>query len=83
MGILAAAYLILSSILSAVIKVPRSYSVWGISVGYGSYTPVWLSTIIWLVQCAIAVLAVLGIINAVTGKLKEVPLIGKLLVILK
>lgn len=67
------AYIILSAILSAVIKT-RHY-VYGVYIG--SYTPGWLSAILWLVSIPIFVLAVLGIVNAVKGRAKELPIIGK------
>ncbi len=67
------AYTIISVVLSALIKT-RHY-VYGIYVG--SYTPGWLSTVLWLVAIPIFVLAILGIINAASGKAKELPVIGK------
>lgn len=67
------AYTIVSSILRAIIKVPYNY------YGYyvGSYTPGWLSTILWLISIPILILAIIGIINAANGKAKELPIIGK------
>ena len=67
------AYIIISSVLSSVIKTKRYFY----GIYYGSYTPGWLTTILWLVSIPIAVLAILGIINAINGKAKELPIIGK------
>ena len=66
-------YSIISAILSAVIKV-RRYWGWG----YVSVTPSWLTILLWLISVPIFILAVMGIINAATGKTKELPVIGKI-----
>lgn len=42
------------------------------------YTPWPLMLLIWLVMIVISVFCILGIINAATGKAKELPLIGKI-----
>lgn len=67
------AYSILSIILCAVIKTP--HYIYGIY--YGSYTPGWLSVILWLISVPLFILAIIGIINAAGGKAKELPIIGK------
>lgn len=67
------AYAVLSAILSAIIKTP--HYIYG--VYYGSYTPGWLSTILWLISIPIFIVAVIGIMNAANGRAKELPLIGK------
>ena len=67
------AYSVVSAILNALIKTP--HYIYG--VYYGSYTPGWLSTILWLISIPICILAILGIVNAVNGKAKELPIIGK------
>lgn len=67
------AYTVVSGILSAVIRTP--HYIYG--VYYGSYTPAWLSTILWLISVPIVILAVLGIVNVAKGKAKELPVIGK------
>ena len=70
------AYSILSGILTAIIRVPTTYSVWGISyTDYGA--PGWLTAILGLLWLPLGVLAILGIINAANGKCKELPIIGK------
>jgi len=71
------AYSIISAILSAVIKV-RGPGYWGV---YVSYTPVWLSTILWLLSIPFLVLAIMGIINAVNGQTKPLPVIGNITII--
>ena len=75
--IVAVGYSIISTILSAVIKVPRT--LYGIPIG--SYTPGWLSAILWVISIPICVLCIIGIINAVNGKMQELPVIGKYTVI--
>jgi hypothetical protein len=69
------AWWVISIILSAVIKVPRvGY------FGYGySYTPGWLSAILWVISLAILVPSVLGIIDVVGGKMRELPVVGKVI----
>ena len=67
-------YIIISSILSAIIKVEVTV------LGYGTgikATPEWLSTILWIISIPIFLLSVLGIVNALQGKAKEIPFIGK------
>jgi len=71
-------YSIISSILRAVIKV-QGRTIYGI-VTY-SYTPVWLSTILWLISIPLLVLCIMGIINAVNGKTQQLPVIGKYVII--
>lgn len=68
------AYSIVSGILSAIIKVEATY--FGVRSGV-YYTPGWLSTILWLISLPIFIFAIMGIINAVQGKKKELPVIGK------
>ena len=65
-------YIIISAILSAVIKVETSF--WGVSY---RTTPGWLTAILWLISLPIFALAILGIVNAVKGKAKQLPVIGK------
>lgn len=70
------AYGILSALLS-LIKVPSVSYLFGIP--YQTYaTPWFVSLIIFLVGIPLLVLAILGIVNAATGKAKELPLIGKI-----
>ena len=68
------AYSIISSILRAVVKVQST--VWGIPTGY-YHTPGWLSTILWLISLLFLVLSILGIVSAVNGQTKPLPVIGK------
>ncbi|MDR0964404.1 MAG: zinc-ribbon domain-containing protein [Clostridium sp.] len=73
------AYNILSWILSAVIKVEKSYGdFWGYSIGTYRATPGWLTAILMIGSIGVLVFCILGIINAATGKMKEVPIIGKI-----
>jgi len=76
LGLAAIAYSILSAILSAIIKVPSTY--WGITV---YHTPAWLSTVLWLISLAFFALCIMGIINAVNGRVKPLPVIGTITII--
>lgn len=67
------AYTVLSMVLRAIIKTPHYYY----GVYYGSYTPGWVSTILWLISIPIFILSIIGIINVVNGRAKELPIIGK------
>ena len=71
--ILAAAYSIVSSILSSVIRVP--VRLWGVATGV-YHTPGWLTAILSIGSLALFALCVLGIINAIGGKMKPLPLVG-------
>ena len=73
--IVAVAYSIISAIPCAVIKV--DYKLWGYSTGV-KVTPGWLFTVLWLISIPICILAIIGIVNAVQGKAKELPILGKL-----
>lgn len=42
------------------------------------YTPWWISLIVTLLSLAVLALAIVGIVNAATGKAKELPLVGKI-----
>ena len=66
-------YLIISIILSMAIKV-ETY-VWGIPTGI-KHTPFWVSIILFIICLPIVALSVIGIINAVQGKAKQLPIIG-------
>ena len=74
LALVAIAYSIVSSILSAVITV--EYTVWGVGLGY-RVTPSWLSAILGLLCIPIVVGVILGIMNAVNGQMKPLPVIGK------
>ncbi len=70
------AYSVLSFLLM-LIKVPHTQYVMGIPITY-SATPWYISAVVFLLSLPILALAVLGIVNAVRGKAKELPIIGKL-----
>jgi uncharacterized membrane protein len=78
LALLAIAYSIVSGIIRAVVRVP--VSVYGYSTGI-YYTPGWLNTILWIVSLGILALAIMGIVNAVGGKQKPLPVIGKFTII--
>ena len=67
---------IINSLLG-LIKVTKTREVWGIPVEYRG-TPWFISLICWLLAVGIAVFAIMGLINCLSGKKKELPLIGKL-----
>ena len=73
----ALAYSIVSSILRAIIKV-NVVSWWGITV---RATPSWLNAILGILYIPIVVGVILGIMNAVNGKMKPLPVIGKYTII--
>jgi len=67
---------IVTGILSF-IPFPMSSHVFGVAYSYYG-TPIWMSLIIWIIEILVTILAIVGIINAATGKAKELPLIGKI-----
>ena len=72
------AYTVIQSILMAIL---RAIFPWKLNYGYlGGRGFIFdaLSTVLSLVWIPIAVIAVIGIINAANGKAKEVPLIGRI-----
>ncbi len=75
--ILDIAYGIIQAILGAIL---RAVFPWKWTYGYlGGRGPVYgfLTTVISLLWIVVAVLAIIGIINAINGKAKELPIIGK------
>lgn len=76
--IVCVAYTVLQSVLLAIL---RAVFPWKWDYGYlGGRGFVFdaLSTIISLVWIPISIIAIIGIVNAVSGKAKELPLIGKI-----
>lgn len=71
------AYSILSFLLN-LIKVTRYEEVWGYSVPVGTTTPWIITLLLFLIGLPLLALAILGIVNAATGKAKELPVIGKI-----
>lgn len=63
-------------ILLNLIKVTTVKEIWGIPVE-GTQTPWYISLIIWLLSIAVTVLAIIGIVNALKGKKKKLPIIGE------
>jgi uncharacterized membrane protein len=72
-------YVILYKIITSVIKVNGSCGSWlGIELGnYCRVTPWWIVLPLSLVGLCISVIALIGLINAVTGKAKELPIVNK------
>lgn len=71
------AYIIVGILLN-LIKVTKIKYVWGIPAYEYKVTPWYIVTICWLLGLAVAALAILGIVYAIMGKKKELPLIGNL-----
>ena len=69
------AVIIVNAILGAIKVTRTSEALWGIPVEV-KVTPWYISLVTTLLSLAIGVLAIIGIINAVKGLKKELPLIG-------
>lgn len=85
--IIAVAYSIINSILQSVIKVKcvnADLNAWFELAGETCrITPWWVTLPLALISIAISVFAIIGIVYAVQGKTKELPLIGKIKIIKK
>ena len=79
MFVLFVLYSIISIIIRAVVRVPVA-SYWYYTV---SVVPGWLNAILWLLYLPLVALCVLGIMNAVNGQMKPLPVIGKVFTLLK
>ncbi len=76
--IVEAAWGVLMSILTSLIRVP--VETW---LGTFYTTPVWLSLISLAGYIFIAVISIMGIVNACSGKVKDLPLVGQVKIIKK
>lgn len=65
------------TVILSLIPIPMTGHVFGAGFTYYG-TPLWMSLIIWVIEIFVLVFAIVGIINAATGKAKELPLIGKI-----
>ena len=72
--IFGAGYAIVVGILTAILTAIATAT---LSWGFFTFVSI-ISGLLWFLSLAFAVLAVLGIINAATGKAKELPVIGKI-----
>jgi uncharacterized membrane protein len=70
-------YGILSFLLS-LIKTTHTANIWGIAAYTYKATPGIILFLIWLIGIPIAILAIIGIINAAQGKFKAPPLLDKI-----
>ncbi len=72
-------YTIIYNILTSVIKVNGSCgSLFGYNLGnYCRITPWWISWPLGIIYLSISIIAIIGIINAVKGKAKELPILNK------
>jgi len=66
-------YIIISTVLSAIIKVPGSGFFY-----YVPRTPGWLSAILWLLSIPFIALDIMGLISAINGQMKPLPVIEKI-----
>ena len=78
--IVEAAYSIIAGILGAVVRVRRTTTYWGIPT-YSYGTPGWLSAILSILSLAFVALAIIGIINAVNNRAKQLPVIGQITIL--
>jgi len=78
LALIAIGYSIISRILSSLIKVEQI--IWYVPV---SVTPPWLVTVLWVISIPIYVCCIIGIINAVNGEMKPLPVIGDKFTIIK
>lgn len=69
--------LIALNIIFGFIKVRSTAYLWGIPYETTA-TPWFLSLIVWLISIPITILAIIGLINAIQGKLKAPPLLDKI-----
>ena len=69
---------IIVNILLHLIQFTKTQYVYGYPIGEVEYTPWFVTLICTLLGLCVFALAIIGIINAVSGKAKELPLIGKI-----
>ncbi len=70
------AYLIAKSIILLIIDLPTREVIWGYTIHSGFYNA--MAVIFNLGYIFFTVIAIIGIVNAATGKKNEIPLIGKI-----
>lgn len=72
-------YTVIYNILTSIIKVNGSCgSLFGYNFGnYCRITPWWISWPLGIIYLGITIIAIIGIINAVKGKAKELPILNK------
>jgi uncharacterized Tic20 family protein len=75
-----AAYFILSFLLR-LIKVTKYTELFGEQIELGRFTPGFITWPLTILSIAIGVLAIIGILNAIKGKKKPLPLIGGIKII--
>lgn len=75
--LLSIAYTIIYSLLH-MIEFTRTQYIFGYPIENVKYTPWFVTLICTLIGLAIMVFAVIGIVNAATGKAKELPILGKI-----
>lgn len=73
----AVAYAIISAILRNIIKVKRTQTYLGITLGYIKVTPWWVVWPLTIISICIGIIGIIGIVNALSGKAKELPIFNK------
>lgn len=79
--VIALAYSILFYILSSVIKVTKTCTLWGIEYECGKVTPRWVTWPLGIIGMLIGVIAIIGMFNVINGKAKELPVVNKIKII--
>lgn len=79
--VIALAYSILFYILSSVIKVTKTCTLWGIEYECGKVTPGWVTWPLGIIGILIGVIAIIGMFNVINGKAKELPVVNKIKII--
>lgn len=72
-------YAVVYNILSSVIRVNSSCGSWfGVELGnYCKVTPWWIVLPLTIIGICISIIAIIGLVNAATGKAKELPIVNK------
>lgn len=71
-------YSILNSVLISLIKVNGACSFFGYNLGhYCKVTPWWVTLPLTIIGIGISIIALIGILNAIKGKAKELPIVNK------
>ena len=78
LSLIAVGYSIISNILYSIIKIEQM--VWYVPV---RMTPPWLGSLLWSISIPIFILLIIGIVNAINGEMKPLPVIGDKITIIK
>lgn len=77
--VIAIIYSVLYNVLSSLIKVNSSCGTWfGVDLGnYCRVTPWWVVLPLSVVGICLSIIGIIGIVNALSGKAKELPVVNK------